>query len=1319
MKKRLLIFAISLLSFVGSSVHAQSYCAAGPTTSFDSEITGVIISGDNYSISRIDASCGPQGVQDFTATDSADLSIGTSYTLDVTMGTCSGNYAGAISAWIDFNGDGDFDDADEQLGVFAGTPTITLQWTFSVPGTAVLGQSVLRVMQEENASSTTISPCNTFAYGSVEDYRINITNTPPACPNPSNLSVTTGANDASLTWDGAANYYIVEYDPSGFTPGTGDTVWVSTDSVFLTNLMSSTSYDFYVSGMCTSGPSTGAVTALNVFTQCGIVTAPFTENFDGWSGNIPPCWNGIKTSTSGFGWTWDGFGTGSTGTGPSSGNSGDYYLYLETSSGTPPAPSYVELPVLDLTATPNAQLKYAYHMYGASMGVLQVEVSTDNITWDTLSTKTGQQQAASGDPYMIETLSLANYISTTTYIRFSGERGTSFTGDMAIDDIYVGDCPGASSVAVSSITGNSATISWTSAATDHSIEYGPVGFGQGTGMVLAPATSPATISGLTGSTTYDFYIKDSCSATSLAVAGPFQFTTTQGMVSVPYYEGFEAGTGDFLSSGNNNSWEYGAPSGVVITSAAQGTKAWVTKLNGVYNNNEESSLLTPYFDNTAGTFDLVYEFDMALATEFSDETWVEYSFDDSLWIKLTAGPISNNWYNDTQNQWWDGDTDPSWTNRLAVVPNSAGKVVHFRHRFSSNAFVQREGVGIDELNVYEIPCEFPVTDLASSNSTATSFDLHWMSNASSWEIETGPVGYGQATGVGTIINVSNDTATISIGACDSVDVYVRAACDTSLYSPWVGPLTVGALCEYDLRLNDLIVAMNTCGDSATTVQAVVENKGMFSASNFAVNANITGGISSQLSMTYADTLLSGESDTVLVGTFNTSAGATNVDIVGYTSLTGDQYTANDSISYDDVGYIGLLPQVASNDTICETDAFGVLYAEPIEGLTYGWYASPTDSVAIATGDSFVVPNPGQLTWYLGYEAPSAFIDNGIPATGNSGDGHTFSIMPNQNLSIKGLDLNFYNFTAPAGTAVDVTISYRLGAATAANSVDPSQWTLHETVSVISAGQGNPTYVGFSSPIKMASGTMHALRIEENIGDIYAYQTSGNPPQIYASYPEADIYWGWEYYPGTSTNFFARLPHGKIYFDAGGKCSDSLVPVSVEYYKDTAQADFTFTIGADGRTVTFDATNSVGNIYSWDFGDGTTGFGDTITHVYADSVDVYAICLEVEDTVCLTTDYYCDALVTTVGLDESSLASNVKLYPNPSMGNFNVSFTTAVESDYKIEIIDITGRTVNMKTGETKYGENKVLFDAGLPDGIYMVKVIVEGDVSTSRLVIRS
>jgi hypothetical protein len=784
---------------------------------------------------------------------------------------------------------------------------------------------------------------------------------------------------------------------------------------------------------------------------------------------------------------------------------------------------------------------------------------------------------------------------------------------------------------------------------------------------------------------------------------------------VPYYEGFEAGTGDFLSSGNSNSWEYGAPSGIVITSAAQGTKAWVTNLNGVYNNNEESSLLTPYFDNSAGTFDLVYEFDMALATENNfDETWVEYSFNDSVWTKLTAGTSSKNWYNDTQNQWWQGDNDPSWTNRRAVVPNSAGQIVHFRHRFSSDGSVAREGVGIDELNVYEIPCEFPVTDLSSSNVTASSFDLHWTSNASSWEIETGPVGYGQATGVGVITNVSNDTATITIGACDSVDVYVRAVCGAT-YSPWVGPIAVGVLCEYDLRLNDLLVDMNTCGDSATAVEAVVENRGLYDATNFPVNADISGGITAALSTTYTGTLLSGEVDTILVGTFNSSAGATNVDIVGYTSLTGDQYTSNDSISYKDAGYIGLAPQVAANDTICTTDAYGVLYAEPIDGLTYGWYASPTDSVATAVGDSFVVANPGQLNWYLGYEVPSTSLEaNLLPNNGLSanGSGVAFSIKPTKNTPITGFDLTTY---AAVGTSLTVWVSYLANTTLTATNWNSANWVYVDTVTVTYTG--NLTNVVLNKPLNIPGGGTSSLRIQTSSG--IRYVTGSLFGTVWAINNELTIYQGLSFGSLTGGTNNPRNFSGRIYYGAGGKCSDSLTPVSVEYYQDTAQADFTFSMGADGRTVYFDATNSVGNVYSWDFGDGTTGMGDTISHTFGDSVGVYAVCLFVDDTVCMTSDYYCDGLVTTVGLEESNLASNVKLYPNPSQGNFNVSFTTAVESDYQIEIVDITGRTVNKKTGETKYGENQVRFDADLPDGVYMVKVIVEGDVSTSRLVIRS
>ena len=196
------------------------------------------------------------------------------------------------------------------------------------------------------------------------------------------------------------------------------------------------------------------------------------------------------------------------------------------------------------------------------------------------------------------------------------------------------------------------------------------------------------MTGLVGSTTYDVYIQDSCSATSVVWVGPFTFTTPQSIVALPYAEGFETNSGDWFVSGTNSSWEHGTPAATVISSASQGSKAWVTNLSGSYNVNENSYLTTPYFDNSAGTFDVVYEFDMALATENNwDETLVEYSFNDTLWTKLLASNGSLAWYNDPLNQWLEGNTATSWTLRRSIIPNSAGQTVHVRHAFSSDGSV--------------------------------------------------------------------------------------------------------------------------------------------------------------------------------------------------------------------------------------------------------------------------------------------------------------------------------------------------------------------------------------------------------------------------------------------------------------------------------------------------------------------------------------------------------------------------------------------------------------------------------------------------------
>ena len=1065
--------------------------------------------------------------------------------------------------------------------------------------------------------------------------------------------------------------------------------------------------DFGTSAACVTGPN-----------PCLVSTFPFTEDFDTWSGTVPTCWSGIKTSTSGGGWTLDANGTGSFGTGPLNANSGSQYVYLEGSGLSTSTISYIDLPPFDLTSVTNPQLRFYYHMYGTAMGTLSVEVSTDNkMTWATVYSISGQQQSVQSDDYILDSANLTGYGTSETWIRFVGGGHTSFSTDMAIDDIYVGDgplCPGPGGVNISNITGASATVSWVSGAVDHKVEWGPTGYTQGTGTKISPASSPAVMTGLVGSTTYDVYIQDSCSATSVVWVGPFTFTTPQSIVALPYAEGFETNSGDWLVSGTNSSWEHGAPAATVISSASQGSKAWVTNLSGFYNVNENSYVTTPYFDNSAGTFDVVYEFDMALATENNwDETWVEYSFNDTLWTKLLASNGSLAWYNDPLNQWWEGNTATSWTLRRSIIPNSAGQTVHVRHAFSSDASVSYDGVGLDEVKAYEIPCEFPVQNLTVDTVTSSSFSLSWTSNATAWEIETGPIGFGQATGVGTITAYTNDSVTISINACDSIDIYVRATCGAT-NGDWVGPLTVGALCEYDIKLNQLYVDVNTCGDSATAVYAVVENKGMFDAVGFPVNTDVTGGLSATLSATYSDTLSVGESDSIMIGTFNSYAGAVGVNIVAYSQLANDQYGTNDSIAFNNVGYIGPNPLVQANDTICKTDAFGVLYAEPIEGLRYGWYASTTDTVPTHIGDSLIVANPGQKTWYLGYEDPLAYTETSFASNNGGSWGNCFSVLPTSSLSISGFDIN----TGGTGT-IDVYISYVLDTIDDSNRNDPTLWTHHDTIQVTGQGTNNPTYVQLTSPLNLPANQMSGLIIGTSSGLRYI-TGSGLTNAPYVSDSKMTIYQGWGM--NTPTSSFMANPrnwNGRIYYDAGGACSDSLVPVSIEIYADTAQADFNFTIGADGYSVFFDATSSVGNVYTWDFGDGTSGSGDTITHVFADSVDVYAICLFVDDTVCMTSDLYCDGLVTTVGIEEGVLSSNIELFPNPTNGKFSVVFSTSVESYYTIEVVDSRGRKISSMSGTSSYGDNTISFDTELTDGVYLVRTILDGDIAVSRLVVRN
>ena len=48
---------------------------------------------------------------------------------------------------------------------------------------------------------------------------------------------------------------------------------------------------------------------------------------------------------------------------------------------------------------------------------------------------------------------------------------------------------------------------------NYELEYGPVGFTQGTGTTINPTTAAATLTGLNPSTNYDYYLRSNCGTT--------------------------------------------------------------------------------------------------------------------------------------------------------------------------------------------------------------------------------------------------------------------------------------------------------------------------------------------------------------------------------------------------------------------------------------------------------------------------------------------------------------------------------------------------------------------------------------------------------------------------------------------------------------------------------------------------------------------------------------------------------------------------------------------------------------------------------------
>ncbi|MBD0404692.1 fibronectin type III domain-containing protein, partial [Flammeovirga sp. EKP202] len=183
-----------------------------------------------------------------------------------------------------------------------------------------------------------------------------------------------------------------------------------------------------------------------------------------------------------------------------------------------------------------------------------------------------------------------------------------------------------------------------------------------------------------------------------------------------YQEGFERNNGQWFSMGNNSSWEWGTPNSTIINKAANGSdKAWKTNLDGNYNPQEQSYLISPLFDLSAVekvkiSFDLWWELTESIFVDPRDGVRLEYSTDlGESWHSLTNEGRSQNWYNEGNIPSFNGagwayeegneDYFPAFLESEKLGGESQVMFRFFLHSISHNP---TEGFAFDNFSLQEV-----------------------------------------------------------------------------------------------------------------------------------------------------------------------------------------------------------------------------------------------------------------------------------------------------------------------------------------------------------------------------------------------------------------------------------------------------------------------------------------------------------------------------------------------------------------------------------------------------------------------------------------
>ncbi|RMG67265.1 MAG: hypothetical protein D6722_13450, partial [Bacteroidetes bacterium] len=663
----------------------------------------------------------------------------------------------------------------------------------------------------------------------------------------------------------------------------------------------------------------------------GFLQEDFETATAGFPGTLPVGWT--WTPTTGYRWQIEDGPTGSFGTGPSEDHTaapGTNYAYTEASSGSQGDIATLTSPCVDMTGQATPQLSFWYHFFGANIDSMQIVIrqgGTDSV----VQTIVGPQQVAETDPWSQSTIDLAPYGGTIFQVEFRGYRGNGLAGDMAIDDIQLQEYLSKDAGVATIFTPESGC----GLTANEDLVLAAANFGSDS---LLPADGVFYAYSING------VIQDTLPLTDTLVSGGFTPFTFSGLdLSVP---------GDYE------------------------IKVWSFGLNGDTNffNDTVSTIITAI--PTVATFPYVEDF------ESGNGGW------------LSGGAASS----------WEFGTPQKNTIFGAASGSNAwvtGGLLTDEYNNNENSFVQ--GPCFDFTNLtdpaiqlsiwYEAEFSWDGAALqVSTNNGATWTTIGAVGDPDNWYTDgtiNGNPG-GQQTGWSGRVNSCNGSAgwvtarhaLTGFGGQSSVLMRIAFGTDGSVTDDG---FAFDDVIVYDQQAGDfgitevLSPGLPICEDPAVPVEVVVRNFGTAAQSNIPVTVNLGGTL---VSGTLAGPLGPGESDTLLVGTFNATPGPLSVS--AYSTFTGDVTDFNDTLSLAfDVTPAAPLPTV-QGDSVCATDSAAFTLTAMANADVILWYDTIGGNI-VAQGDTFNTPFLTSTTTYYAAAANVVSYPDFTPERPNFGN----------------------------------------------------------------------------------------------------------------------------------------------------------------------------------------------------------------------------------------------------------------------------------------------------------------------------------------------